>query len=289
MGNTHNRRIFDISHINRFCIDFDTLFQSKGHNCLGEMASLQIILAYFLTFGLATVLAINCKGCTPLDTLSFDKLLSKFKVSIVKFDVAYPYGDKHEEFGKFSLAAAEVEDLFVGEVGIKDYGDKDNSDLADRFGVKKEDFPVVILFVMDTQRGKVIDQHRFNDEFKADNIKTFIRQKSGIYLPRPGCLEEFDNLADKLMTITDPGAKGKIIVEAETIKDKLNEDKVKKAEIYIKIMHKVVSEGEVFIAKETERVTKLIDGKISDGKKKQLEQRINILKSFARQKTKDEL
>jgi len=253
------------------------------------MASLQIILAYFLTFGLATVLAINCKGCTPLDTLSFDKLLSKFKVSIVKFDVAYPYGDKHEEFGKFSLAAAEVEDLFVGEVGIKDYGDKDNSDLADRFGVKKEDFPVVILFVMDTQSGKVIDQHRFNDEFKADNIKTFIRQKSGIYLPRPGCLEEFDNLADKLMTITDPGAKGKIIVEAETIKDKLNEDKVKKAEIYIKIMHKVVSEGEAFIAKETERVTKLIDGKISDGKKKQLEQRINILKSFARQKTKDEL
>ena len=124
------------------------------------MASLQINLAYFLTFGLATVLAINCKGCTPLDTLSFDKLLSKFKVSIVKFDVAYPYGDKHEEFGKFSLAAAEVEDLFVGEVGIKDYGDKDNADLAERFSVKKEDFPVVILFVMDTQSGKVIDQHR---------------------------------------------------------------------------------------------------------------------------------
>ena len=94
-------------------------------------------LAFFLAFGLDTTLAINCKGCTPLDNLSFDKLLSKFKVSIVKFDVAYPYGDKHEEFGKFSLAAAEVEDLFVGEVGIKDYGDKDNADLAERFGVKK--------------------------------------------------------------------------------------------------------------------------------------------------------
>ena len=148
---------------------------------------------------------------------------------------------------------------------------------------------IQVTFVFGPSKLILISTSRFNDEFKADNIKTFIRQKSGIYLPRPGCLEEFDNLADKLMTITDPGAKGKIIVEAETIKDKLNEDKVKKAEIYIKIMHKVVSEGEAFIAKETERVTKLIDGKISDGKKKQLEQRINILKSFARQKTKDEL
>lgn len=91
------------------------------------------------------------------------------------------------------------------------------------------------------------------------------------------------------MALTDSGSKGKIIVEAETIKENLNEDKVKKAEIYIKIMHKVVSEGEKFIDKETERVTKLLDGKVSESKKKQLEQRINILKSFARQKSKDEL
>ena len=91
------------------------------------------------------------------DSLSFDKLLKKFKVSIVKFDVAYPYGDKHEQFGKFSQDAAEIEDLFVGEVGIKDYGDKDNSDLAERFNVKKDDYPVVILFQKDIQSGKLKD------------------------------------------------------------------------------------------------------------------------------------
>ena len=91
------------------------------------------------------------------DSLSFDKLLKKFKVSIVKFDVAYPYGDKHEQFGKFSQDAAEIEDLFVGEVGIKDYGDKDNGDLAERFNVKKDDYPVVILFQKDIQSGKLKD------------------------------------------------------------------------------------------------------------------------------------
>ena len=96
-----------------------------------------------------------------MDTASFDKLLSKFKVSVVKFDVAYPYGDKHEEYAKFSLAAAEVEDLFVGEVGIKDYGDKDNTDLAERFKVKKEDFPVVILFKV-FDNGKIAEKHRYS-------------------------------------------------------------------------------------------------------------------------------
>lgn len=131
---------------------------------------------------------------------------------------------------------------------------------------------------------------RFDDEFKADNLKSFVRQKSGIYLPRPGCLEEFDKLADQLMSTDDAGAKGKIIVEAEKARDKLQDDKAKKAETYIKIMHKVVSDGEEFITKETERVKKLSEGKISDAKKKQLEQRINILNSFSRQKTKkDEL
>ena len=106
----------------------------------------------------------------------------------------------------------------------------------------------------------------------------------------PGCMEDFDNLADKLMTASNAGEKGKVVVEAEKIRDKLPEDKAKKAEIYIKIMHKIVSDGENFLEKETARVKKIMsDGKISETKKKLLEQRTNILKSFARQKSKDEL
>ncbi len=126
-----------------------------------DMAShkLAVIVCTLLVLALESALAINCKGCTPLDTLSFDKLLSKFKVSLIKFDVAYPYGDKHEEFAKFSASAAQTRDLLVGEVGIKDYGDKDNADLAERFGVAKDDYPVVILFAHD-DNGKLLD-HRY--------------------------------------------------------------------------------------------------------------------------------
>ncbi len=92
------------------------------------------------------------------------------------------------------------------------------------------------------------------------------------------------------MTASDAGTKGKLVVEAEKFRDKEQEESRKaSANIYTKIMHKVVAEGTNFIAKEMERVKKLMDGKVSDAKKKQLQERLNILKSFERQKTKDEL
>jgi len=177
-----------------------------------KMAAMTHLLLLMAFFGHS--LAINCKGCTPLDSLSFDKLLNKFKVSLIKFDVAYPYGDKHEEFAKFSQDAVDIEDLFVGEVGIKDYGDKDNADLGERYDVKKDDYPVVILFMKDEKTGKMTD-YRFGDEFKVDNLKNFVRQRTGIYMALPGCMEDFDNLADKLMTASNAGEKGKVVVEAE--------------------------------------------------------------------------
>ena len=56
---------------------------------------------------------------------------------MVKFDVAYPYGEKHDEFAKLAVDGAEVDDLMIAEVGIKDYGEKDNEELGNRFGAKK--------------------------------------------------------------------------------------------------------------------------------------------------------
>ena len=67
----------------------------------------------------------------------------------MKFDVAYPYGEKHDQFTKLSLALASNENILVGDIGIKDYGDKENVDLAERYKVVKEDYPVVLLFLQD--------------------------------------------------------------------------------------------------------------------------------------------
>ena len=72
------------------------------------------------------------------------------------------------------------------------------------------------------------------------------------------------------------------------------DDKAKKskAEIYVKMMRKVASDGQTFATSEMERVKKILDGKLSAAKKEQMEQRINVLKSFVTtepQKKKEEL
>jgi len=249
------------------------------------MRGLRIIL--LVTTQLSLTFAINCPGCTPLDVLSFDKIISKFRASLVKFDVAYPYGDEHEEFAKVAKDAAEAEDLFVGEVGIKDYAEKDNQELAARFELGKDDYPSAFLFVKNKE-GK-IENFRFSGKLSAEKLKNFVRQKSGIYLPLPGCIEEFDLLVDKLLRSTKEGQK-EVLKEAEDLWDKTHGPKMhKRADIYVKIMRKIVDTDTSFVNKEEERLKKISGGKITAEKKEEMEERLNILKSFSLQEVKEEL
>lgn len=237
--------------------------------------------------------AINCEGCTPLDELTFDKMLRNYPVSVVKFDTAYPYGDKHDEFAKVAVDGAQIDDLLVAEVGIKDYGDKDNEELGKRYNIKKDDFPVMYVFVRDEKTRK-LSEFRFDGEFVSANLKNFIRQKSGIYMPLPGCIEGFDKLADLLMKAETKKEKADIIAKAEELVVKVENNKAG-AEMYVKIMKKV-AENEVFVASEIARVKKILEGKLAAKKKEELNIRINVLKSFLQEgekteetKTKEEL
>ena len=238
----------------------------------------------------STSLAINCPGCTPLDELSFDKLISKFYASLIKFDVAYPYGDEHDEFAKIAREAVESPDLFVGEVGIKDYADRENEALKLRFKINKDDYPVAMLFVHNREEN-ILEQYTYDGKFTAQDLKKFVRKNSGIYLPLPGCIEEFDKLVDKLLVVSKEERAG-VLKEAEDLWDKTHGPSMsKRADIYIKIMRKIVDSDTGFVNKEVERVTKLLKGKVSADKKVELEEKMNILKSFVAltRKVKDEL
>lgn len=91
-----------------------------------------------------------------------------------------------------------------------------------------------MLFVKD-KSGK-IEEHTFtNDEFISENIISFLRQHSGIYLALSGCLEQFDNLAGKLIK-ADKSAWSAILKETETAAQNLQDSKEqKRADIYIKV------------------------------------------------------
>ena len=72
-----------------------------------------------------------------------------------------------------------------------------------------------------------------------------------------------------------------ILTKAEEVAKSLKTDDQKNsADIYIKTMKKIIEKGDDFIESEITRVEKLKDGKVSDRKKEQLGNRLNILTSF---------
>ncbi|CAB3370004.1 Hypothetical predicted protein [Cloeon dipterum] len=234
-----------------------------------------------VSLALLFALHVQGKGSVSLDSYTFDKVISKFKATLVKFDIAYPYGAKHDEFLKVAEASHLQSDLLIADVGVKDYGDNENADLAKKFEVKKEDYPAVKLFV----QGKDAPIDFKGKDFNADELKKFIRSNSGVYIGLPGCLEKFDAIAIKFAS-SDVAQRKVLLREAEDLWDKATgKSEQKAAETYVKTMRRVIEKGEEFVANEVKRVQNLLGGKISKEKKEEISVRLNILNSFQ----KDEL
>lgn len=158
-------------------------------------------------------------GSVNLDELSFSKVTNKFKASLVKFDVAYPYGDKHDAFVAVAKDARDVDDLLLAEIGVKDYGEKENEALAKKYGATKDNFPIVKLFLKGKSEPLTFDDSK---GFTSDQLRRFVRENTGIYLSLPGCVRELDILAIKFMKSTKD-SKEKILKEVEDVVAKLGE------------------------------------------------------------------
>jgi endoplasmic reticulum protein 29 len=246
---------------------------------------LLLVACIFVQYSTADVV----KGAVPLNSGTFDKILSKFKAVLVKFDKQYPYGDKQDEFKKVAESSQSQPELLVADVPVQDYGDKENADLAERFGINKDDFPEYRLFL----QGKTSDPIAYTgDEGKADDIKKFIVKESGLWLGLPACIQEFDELAKQFFAASSPDAKKAVFAKADAAAEQITSDTSKKdrAVVYVKTMQKVLENGDGYIKTELARVEKLSEGKVSEKKKAQLKDRASILTSFQLQlQLKDEL
>lgn len=171
-------------------------------------------IALFLPFAYQ---ASTPTGSVDLDELSFDKITKKFEVSLVKFDVAFPYGDKHEAFVALAKDAKDVDDLLIAEVGVKDYGEKDNEQLAKKYGATKENFPIVKLFIKGKSEPITFDDSK---GFNSDELRLFIRENTGIYLSLPGCVKELDNLAIEFMK-EKKDDRNKVVKKLEKLQNEL--------------------------------------------------------------------
>jgi len=216
-------------------------------------------------------------GALKVDNYTLDKLLAIPDHSfLVKFDESYAYGEKEDAFKTLAGLAYGVPQFFIAEVPVQEYGDKDNDDLRSRFKLVKEDFPAYFLFNKANKDGL-----RYTGAVQADDIALWLRRNQ-VRMPSVGTIAELDELARKFLK---EGFAASHVDAAKSLSEGAYSTD-KKAPMYVKIMQKVKDKGESYIATETARVTKLLEGKITPEKKAELSDKAKILAVFA---SKDEL
>lgn len=166
------------------------------------------ILSVILSFvGLSSA----CKGCLEIGEYNFYKIIPRFEAVLVKFDVAYPYGDKHDVFAKIAEEIIDNKNFILAQIPIKDYGEKENEEFAKKYGISKDDLPALRLFVQGEDEPFAFDKKL---PWTEENVKKFVMDHTNLYLGLPGCLEAFDKLAAKFIA-----AKNKDSVLKETEKE----------------------------------------------------------------------
>merc|ERR1711907_374175 len=220
--------------------------------------------------------ATSVKGAINLDSFTFDKIVGGDAHVLVKFNKDYAYGDKEDAFKELAkrIGEAGANDMLVATVGVQEYGDKLNEDLSTRFSVKKDDFPVYKLF----KKGSTTPVD-YKGEVKADELTRFLKTEAGLYLALPGCLQAFDEFAQKFASQSDARDATKAAAEAAA-SGLTKAAEQESAKYYVLVMKKISEKGDGFVDSEIKRLTKISSGNITPEKKELFKKRLNILPSF---------
>ena len=86
----------------------------------------KLYLSVLFLFHFQVILGNPISGVTMLDTFTFNKTINAFPYSFIKFDEAYPRGEKHEIWKQLGMEMSEVNEVLIAEVRVKEHGDKIN-------------------------------------------------------------------------------------------------------------------------------------------------------------------
>jgi len=227
-----------------------------------------------LLAALTLTLAYNDRGIVKLDNTTFDRLIDGTKPVFVRFDKEYSYGDEHDAWKDFAAKVGDSSaNILVCDVGVSEYGDKDNSDLSDRYAIKSDDFPQYRLWKKGSMSSA--DPTKFAGEKKSDAFLRFVQAEADVWVGLAGQVKELDVLAKTFAA--DPAGS---LSKAQAAASKVDEKDADYAKYYVKVMTKAKESAE-FVKKEVARLQKMIeDGSVKAAKKETFGRRLNILSSF---------
>ena len=119
---------------------------------------LVFIFVHLLLFALKNlkyVYGASCDGCIIVDSQTFDKVINKFSISLVKFDSSQPNALKQRMFEKLAkdLTSGNVmglEDMIAIHVDVEHKNKIMNQELVSKYEIQNEIFqeklPVIFLF-----------------------------------------------------------------------------------------------------------------------------------------------
>lgn len=228
-----------------------------------------LILSFAVLFHIADSTA---PGSVKLDNYTFDKAVAiPGRNWLVKFDKSYAYGEKEDQFKILCKQAFQLENFFIADVPVQEFGDKENEDLREKFAIGKDEFPAYFLFTDADRKGI-----RYKGAVTAHDIAIWLRQ-NGVKMPAIGTIYDMDQVVTKFMR--EGGKSDAHIAEIK----KLAEGEYKtdrKSAMYVKICEKVKEAGVGYVEKEQQRIDKIMKGKLTPEKKEELNDKLKILLVF---------
>jgi len=230
-------------------------------------------------------------GVLNLDSYTFDKFVGTNKFDVfVKFDESYASGDKEKQWALLTrrianLTSPKSKEFILGVIGVDDYGDKVNDDMRQRFNLEAKDFPVFLLFKRDTKTALT-----YSGSVDVDSLSLFLTTELDLWIGLPGCLEEFDALAKGFAAASEPERKQRSSKATEVLALLLKEDPAHKSgQYYTRVMQRIGDKGVDWPQSEALRIEKIMESKITDEKKEEMQVRLHILASFGAKLTKKEV
>lgn len=226
-------------------------------------------------------------GAIKLDNMTFDKVINtKDHKFLVRIQAPWtdPETDDGKAFKTLCEMAVSTEKFLIAEMPVSppNVNVWENYDMFERFNVIPDELPYFYLYT-DENKQAVNGPNNgmaYHGAIDPDIMKLWL-MKNGVAMPIDSTIADLDKIAKKFMKdLADSKKADATIAEAKHVAESLYGGNTK-AQMYLKIMDKIKTKGQGYIADETARVKKMTESKQPEQNLKKLKEKLGVLAVFA--------